>query len=67
MNRNLGRALFKAVQTTMLGIMVHSCNASTQAAETEGSQVQGQIELPNEFEASLDYTARPCLKNKKIF
>lgn len=32
----------------------HSCNPSTQEAETEAWK----------FEASLGYTARPCLKNK---
>jgi hypothetical protein len=36
------------------GMVADACNCSTQEVEAGGFQVQ----------ASLDYTARPCLKNK---
>jgi hypothetical protein len=43
------------------GMVVHTCNSSTQEVNTGESQVQIQPRLQNEFKASLDYTVRPCL------
>jgi hypothetical protein len=38
-----------------LGVVAHNCNSSTQEAKEEY----------HEFEASLHYIVRPCLKKKK--
>jgi hypothetical protein len=46
-------------QQPELGTVVHTCNLSIQEVEAEGSQASGQ---PVEFQASLVYIVRPCLK-----
>jgi hypothetical protein len=42
--------------------VVHISKPSTQEAEEGGLQVQDQLGLHMEFQASLRYRARPCLK-----
>jgi hypothetical protein len=42
--------------------VAHACNPSTQEAEAEGSQIQGQPILHSEFQVSLGYRVRHCLK-----
>ena len=46
------------------GVVAHACNPSTWEAETGGSQVGGQPQLPSE---ALRNLVRPCfkIKNKK--
>jgi hypothetical protein len=45
-------------------MVLHTCNSSTQEAEVEGSRVQGPPGLHGEFQVSLAYKGRPCLKKK---
>lgn len=45
---------------------VHACNLSTWEGETEGwPQACRQAEIHNEFQDSLGYTVRSCLKKVK--
>jgi hypothetical protein len=46
------------------GRVVHACNPNTLEFEARGSQVQGQPEIHSEFQVSLSYIVRPCLKKK---
>jgi hypothetical protein len=43
---------------------VQDCDPSTQESETGRLLVQGHTKLHSEFEASLGYIARSCLKKK---
>ena len=42
----------------------HACNPSTQKAEAEGPEVQGQLALHREIKASLGYTR--CVSKKGV-
>jgi hypothetical protein len=46
-------------------MVTHACNPNIWEAEVEGLQVPGQTGLYREFQASLSYTARPCLSQNK--
>jgi hypothetical protein len=43
----------------------HTCNPNTQEAEAQRSQVQYQLELHYEVEASLGFIVRPLFQEKK--
>jgi hypothetical protein len=40
----------------------YTCNPNAWEEEARGSQVWGQPDLYSEFQASLHYIERPCLK-----
>jgi hypothetical protein len=45
--------------------MVHTSNHCTQEIEAGGAGVEGQPGFHNEFQASLGYIARSCLKQQQ--
>jgi hypothetical protein len=45
-----------------LGMVVHTCNASTWEGEAGELCIQGQPGLHSKFQTSLGYTVRYCLK-----
>lgn len=48
------------------GVAAYNCNLSTQEIEAGRSpQVQGWPVLHNEFQASMEYSGRPCLEINK--
>ena len=46
-------------------VVAHTFNPSTQEAESVDFWVQGQPGLQSEFQESLGYTEKPCLKKTK--
>lgn len=42
----------------------HTCNPNTWETEVRGSKIQGQPQLPKEFQGSQGH-ARPCLKQQQ--
>jgi hypothetical protein len=43
-------------------MVIHTCKPSTREASAGRSQMQGQPRLHNEFEVSMGFIARSCLK-----
>ena len=58
-------SIYKAQHQTQLGMVLHTCNSSTQEMKSGGSDVQGDPWLHSEFKAILGYP-RLCLKEKKV-
>jgi hypothetical protein len=46
-------------------VIVHSCNARLGRPRQEDCKFEGQPGLRSEFQASLGYVARPCLKKER--
>lgn len=63
---DLLREVTKEIKGTSLGMVAHTCYSSTQETQTAGSlQIQGQLGLYSEFQASLSYRVSPSLKKEK--
>jgi hypothetical protein len=46
-------------------MVTHAYNSSTPEAEAGGIQIQGQLWLHRQFQTSLGYRVKPCLKKEE--
>lgn len=47
-------------------VAVHTCEPSGQTAEVRGLRSPGQLGQHSDFQDSLSYTERPCLKTMYV-
>jgi hypothetical protein len=53
------------LKNIILASIMHTCNSSTQEADTRRSQVQSWPRLHSEFQTGQDYLTRLCFKQNK--